>query len=244
MTARQDPDWQPVERSRADELVVAQIEEQILSGKLRVGDRLPAERDLALRLGVSRAAVREAIRALEAHGVLRSAVGLGPGSGTTVAAMPSAALTRLLRLHVALANFPLDDVVEARVMLERHSIRLACQRASDADCATMGEALEEMDRTDDQQTFNRWDTAFHVAVAEAGRNRLVADMTIAIRDAMHTPILRGLQRLPDWIPLRDELRAQHHGLFEAIRAGSADTAPALVEDHIRFTFRSLPMTED
>lgn len=62
--------WRPVSRSRAYELVVERVEEQILTGALRVGDRLPAERDLAARLGVSRAAVREAIRTLEAQGVV------------------------------------------------------------------------------------------------------------------------------------------------------------------------------
>lgn len=120
-----DPQWRPLAQARAYELVVARIEEQILSGTLGVGDRLPAERDLASMLGVSRAAVREAIRSLEAQGVLASAVGAGRDAGTTVSALPSEALTRFLRLHVALANFPMNDVVDARVMLERGSVRLA-----------------------------------------------------------------------------------------------------------------------
>ena len=77
--------WHPVARSRSYELVVDQIEEQILAGTLHVGDRLPGERDLAQHLQVSRAAVREAIRTLEAQGVVRSGVGSGKDAGTIVA---------------------------------------------------------------------------------------------------------------------------------------------------------------
>ncbi|UUZ60443.1 hypothetical protein [Nocardioides sp. B-3] len=72
---------------------------------------------------MSRAAVREAIRTLEGYGVVRSAVGTGKNAGTFIAAMPSRALTRFLRLHVAPANFPMGDVVDARVMLECSSAR-------------------------------------------------------------------------------------------------------------------------
>ena len=77
-----DVDWQQIPRMRAYELVINQIESQILAGALKVGDQLPAERDLAAKLGVSRAAVREAMRAMEAQGVVRSGVGVGPDSGT------------------------------------------------------------------------------------------------------------------------------------------------------------------
>lgn len=96
-----------------------------MTGTLVVGDPLPSERELAAKLQVSRAGVREAIRVLESHGVLRSNVGSGRTAGTFIASMPSAALTRLLRLHVALSNFQLGDVVETRILLERASASLA-----------------------------------------------------------------------------------------------------------------------
>lgn len=233
--------WRPVERSRAYELVVDRIEEQILDGALRVGDRLPAERDLAPMLGVSRAAVREAIRSLEAQGVLSSAVGAGQVGGTVVAAMPSLALTRLLRLHVALANFPMNDVVEARVMLERFSAGLAAERASAEHLKAIEVPLDEMDDVSiDQETFNQLDTQFHVAVAEAGGNRLVADMTIAIRDSMHAPILRAYAEVADWQNMAGRLRSQHRAVFEAIREHDSQRASDLLEEHIRSAYRSLP----
>lgn len=237
-----DAVWRPVARSRAYELVVDQIEEQILSGALRVGQRLPGERDLAAQLQVSRPAVREAIRTLEAQGVVRSAVGSGPEAGTVVSAVPSEALNRLLRLHVALANFPMTDVVEARVMLERFSATLAAAHADAEDAALLGELLDAMDAGDiDRERFNDLDTEFHIAIAEAGGNRLVADMTIAIRDSTRRPILRGLEQLGDeWTVVCSGLREEHRRIHASILARDGAGAADAIEAHIRGTSRWLP----
>ena len=81
--------WSAVARRRTHELVLQSVEEQIVAGNLRVGDRLPPERDFAAQLGVSRSSVREAVRILEAQGVLTSAVGTGPDSGTVGRRAPS-----------------------------------------------------------------------------------------------------------------------------------------------------------
>lgn len=236
-----DTPWHPVTRSRSHELVLEQIEEQILAGTLRVGDRLPGERDLASHLQVSRAAVREAIRSLEAQGVVRSGVGSGKDAGTVVSAMPSQALTRLLRLHVALANFPMLDVVDARVMLERSSAALAAEHATTEDLEVMRAALDGMEVPGaDQETFNDLDTDFHVAIAEASGNRLVADMTIALRDSMRRPILRSLNRLgADWVQVADQLRADHRAILAAIESGDGDLAAARVDQHIRSSYTAL-----
>jgi GntR family transcriptional regulator, transcriptional repressor for pyruvate dehydrogenase complex len=234
--------WRPVARSRAYELVVDQVEEQILSGALRVGERLPGERELAARLEVSRAAVREAIRTLEAQGVVRSSVGSGPDAGTVVSSVPSEALNRLLRLHVALANFPMTDVVEARVMLERFSATLAAGHADEEHTSLLRDLLGRMDVAEiDRERFNDLDTDFHIAIAEAGGNRLVADMTIAIRDSTRRPILRGLERLgEEWTEVCSGLREDHHAIYAAIVDGDGAAAADAVEAHIRGTSHWLP----
>ncbi len=238
--------WRPVTRARTYELVIDRIEEQILDGQLRVGDRLPAERDLAGMLDVSRAAVREAFRALEAQGVLRMSVGSGPDSGTTVAAMPSEALNRLLRLHVALANFPVGHVVEARIMLERESAWNAAARAETAELDAMKQLLDAMDDPElERERFNDLDTEFHVAIAEAGGNRLIADMTTAIRDSMRRPLLVAFQNIgTDWAHIADGLRADHRGIHEALLAGDSELAAERVETHIRGFYAKMPHATD
>ncbi|HET8795718.1 MAG TPA: FadR/GntR family transcriptional regulator [Arthrobacter sp.] len=235
------PTWRPVSRTRAHESVIEAIEDQIMTGALKVGDPLPPERDLASRLQVSRAGVREAIRVLEGQGVLRSHVGAGAEAGTFIAAMPSEALTRFLRLHVALSNFRLADVVDARVMLERSSASLAARNSDQGTRAAIRAPLERMDIEGiSREEFNDADTAFHVAIAEAGGNRLVADMTIAIRASLRAPILEAFRQLEDWSGVSSMLREQHHAILEAIAAGDGARAAELTEEHIRAASAALP----
>ena len=153
---------------RAYEGVVQWVEDGIVSGRLRVGDVLPAERDLAAQLAVSRAVVREGVRALHAIGVVDSRVGAGAAGGTVITAVPTEALNRFLRMHVALAQFSLLDVVDVRCSLEGLSARLAARNATDADHARLADLITAM-RDDDlpPDVFNACDTDFHVAIARA-----------------------------------------------------------------------------
>ncbi|NLU72583.1 FadR family transcriptional regulator [Streptomyces sp. HNM0575] len=233
-------DWEPVARSRTYELVLTRIEQLIHNGRLRVGDRLPPERELSELLGVSRAAVREALRVLEAQGALRPRVGTGPDSGNVIAAMPDAGLTQFLRLHIALAHFPLDDVVEARAVLERSSARLAAERAGPDDLARIREQLDRMDAAGlPREAFNDCDTDFHVAIAEAAGNRLVADLTVSVRNAVRQTLLTVFNRVDDWETVAARLRSEHHEIYDAVAAGEAERAGQAVEAHIRSVHREI-----
>jgi GntR family transcriptional repressor for pyruvate dehydrogenase complex len=232
-------EWAPVSRVRTYELVLERIESQIVSGALSAGERLPPERELAELLGVSRPAVREALRVLEAQGAVRSQVGQGPGSGTTIDRLPSDALARLLRLHVALGSFPLADVIETRVTLERSMASLACRNARPRDLALMRAALLAMDEPEvSRETFNQLDIDFHLELAEAGGNRLMADLTRAIRESVRIPFLAAVTAMPEtgkrgWPIMRDRLRADHHAIFTVVESGQGEQAADLVENHIR-----------
>ncbi|QKE85824.1 FadR family transcriptional regulator [Arthrobacter sp. NEB 688] len=228
---------------RAFELVLRWVDERILGGELEVGDHLPAERDLAAQLGVSRAAVREAVRTLQAQGVVRSSVGAGAAGGTTLTTVPSGALGRLLRLHVALVAFPLPDVVEVRIALERLSVRLAATHATAEDLAAMRALLDEMaDPGIDRARFNDCDTAFHVALAAAAGNALARDLTSAIRESMRLPILDRFRHLAVWDDVAPVLRRDHEEIYAAVAAGDADAAAAATEHHIRSAWVALSAT--
>lgn len=232
-------------RSRAYDAVLASVEEGIATGRLRVGDRLPSERDFAQQLGVSRASVREAVRVLEAMGVVRSAAGHGPDGGTVLTVGSSLALTRLLRLHIGLANFPMPDVIETRVMFERWSCRLAAQFATEDEIARLRETLDAMNRPGiTRQEFNDLDTRFHVQIADASHNRMVADMTTAIRDAMSWWIMYSFEEVDDWDDLIEGLREAHAGVYEAISAHRPQRAAERIEAHIRAAYASLLWSRD
>ena len=220
-------------RRRIHEVVLEKIEEQIATGQLRVGDRLPAERDLAAELGVSRPAVREAIRVLEAMGTVVQGTGSGPDAGTVLSAVPGDALTHLITLHVMLASIDTADVVRARIALERESTRLAAKHASVHDHAVMTEHLVAMDRpgiTPDE--FNDHDTAFHLAIARASGNVLVSELTTALRAAMRPTLLAALRAAADFPSIAARLALEHRAIHMAILDGDGDLAAQHVESHI------------
>lgn len=226
---------------RAYETVVAWVEERILDGRLQVGDQLPAERDLAARLEVSRSVVREAVRSLEAQGVLTPSTGAGRAGGTRVSALPFGALTRMLRLHVALAHFPLDEVVEVRTALEQLSARLAADRATAEDLGRLRGHLEAMRTAQDREAFNDGDTAFHVALARAAGNELAADTTEAIREAVRRPLMDLFTALDDavYLHLVEDLIREHEAIYDAVARHDPDAAAVLVEAHVRTAWRRL-----
>ncbi|MCG7429384.1 FadR/GntR family transcriptional regulator [Dermacoccus nishinomiyaensis] len=219
---------------RAYEGVVQWVEDGIVSGRLRVGDVLPAERDLAAQLAVSRAVVREGVRALHAIGVVDSRVGAGAAGGTVITAVPTEALNRFLRMHVALAQFSLLDVVDVRCSLEGLSARLAARNATDADHARLADLITAM-RDDDlpPDVFNACDTDFHVAIARAAGNALATDLTVAIRESMRSPIRHGMNRVDDWQAVRARLREEHEAIAAALADGDGSRAADLLDAHIR-----------
>ena len=102
--------WEPLPRRRTHEQVINEIENRLATGDLRVGDRLPPERQFAELLGVSRVAVREALRILEAVGVLQATVGSGPTSGSVIVGDAGTGIALVLRLHLPAASFGADDL--------------------------------------------------------------------------------------------------------------------------------------
>jgi GntR family transcriptional repressor for pyruvate dehydrogenase complex len=225
--------WRPVRRTRTFEDVLAQIEQRIAADGLSVGDRLPGERRLAEQLQVSRSSVREALRVLGALGVVSSQVGRGPDAGAVITSRPEEALSDLLRLHLGLAGLSLSEVVDARSMIEQWSAAHAAARS--ADLSAMEAALDRMDRAATAAEFVAHDTAFHVALADASGNRLVAAMMRSIRDAVHRYAIEAVERLGD----TSVLRADHRRIHEAIAAGDSAAAGAAVDTHLRHAYPDL-----
>ncbi|MGW0785614.1 FadR/GntR family transcriptional regulator [Streptomyces sp. NPDC002913] len=227
-------EWQPVRQSRTHELVLQSIEEQVFAGELKAGDRLPPERELAPVLGVSRSALREALRVLETIGVLVAQPGRGPDSGARIVRNPDDALGRLLRLHFALGSYSLHDVLEARVVLERSSWEAAARHASPEDLDEAGELVRRMGEPDvGVAEFNDLDTRFHVLIAGSSGNALTSTLTSAVRESVRPLILRALEEMDDWPATSRALNAQHEQLLRLVRDGRGAEAADLVEEHIR-----------
>jgi GntR family transcriptional regulator, transcriptional repressor for pyruvate dehydrogenase complex len=225
--------WKPVTRLRTHEQVLAQIEEQVVQGRLRPGDRLPAERQLAEALGVSRGAVREALRVLESMGVVMAGTGSGPTAGSIIVGQGTMALGNLLRLHLALAAFSRKELVEVRAQLEVWAAHEAAEHATAADFLKLRGVVAQMREPHlAYSTFNELDTEFHVTIASVSGNNLLALIMRALRDAIHREMVAVFETLSDATPVVRSLCGQHEAILAALELHDGARAGQLVRGHI------------
>ena len=175
--------------------------------------------------------MREAIKVLQAQGVVTSQT--GPGRGTRVEEDQGAAFGRMLSLHVSLNAISFTELTETRVILERAAAESAARLVSSECAANLITLAESMGPVTDPARFNQLDIDFHLAIAAIGDNRLIRDMTMAIRQAVGPQILEAELRLSDWERLRQRLMSEHEGIAAAIAEGRERDAAELSEQHIR-----------
>ncbi|SCF25772.1 transcriptional regulator, GntR family [Micromonospora echinospora] len=225
--------FSPVVGARPHEAILDQVERLLSAGLIRPGDRLPSERVLAERLGVSRPTVREAMRTLEALGVVLPTQTVGRGSAAVVAGRADAALGAVLRLAIATSGLSVPDIVDTRVLLERHAVsRLA--RAPEPRLDAAEALLREMDDAGlTPERFHAADVRFHIALADAAGNRAVALMMSSLRHAIEGYVLDLVGGLDDWPTVCRRLRVEHRGILAAVVDRDADEAARRVEEHIR-----------
>ena len=225
------------ENGSMTERVVVQIRDMIQQGKLRPGDRLPAERELARHLGISRVSLRSGLRSLAAMGVLSSR----HGSGTFIADGPPALDSEPLQFLAALHRFTDDEMFEARRLIEAGIAGLAAQRAQDDHLANMAEELSEMYATlDDPQQFLIHDIRFHRAVAAGSRNPILAALVDMVSAAMYERRRNTISRATDL----KESAEMHRAVFRAIRARNANDAQKAMSDHLSLARESFASEEE
>ena len=218
--------YKVIQTSRLYEQIVQQIEESILKGELNEGSQLPAERDLAKQFGVSRTAVREAIKALQEKGL----VDAFPGRGTFVTNGTSNSMRRSLdRIIKSGEPDGLAYLVEVREILEPEIAALAAVRATEQDLTAMREALDVMDNAGrDSDAFIEADLDFHLALAEAAANPIVLSLIDSIVGLLREQRLRIFR-----IPGGPECGQDHHKrILEAIQRHDPHEARVAMQAHL------------
>lgn len=206
--------------------VVDYIRTRIEQGELGPGDRLPPERDLALALGVSRPMVRCGLKALAAMGVLVSR----RGAGTFIADGPPSLGGDSLSFLAALHGLTINEMYDARLLLEVGVAALAAENATPEQVATMADEVSEMFASlEDAQAFLRHDVRFHRAVAAGCGNRVLAALIEMVAAQFYE------QRRETAAFGRDlhESAEEHRRIFRAIRKRDAAAARQAMGDHLR-----------
>jgi len=225
----------PVKQRRAFEDIIVQVENAILEGRLKVGDRLPPERELAEIFNVSRASVREALRVLEAFGVLSARRGTGAESGSIVSAQNGSPLSGLLRLYASLLQLPITDLLDVREALEMLTARQAAERAGADEVARLGEYIESMRRAKTPAEFLALDTEFHLTLARASGNSVAPLILGAVRDAIARQMLQAFQALDEagrWNAERAFLVKEHAQMVQTIAAHDPEAAATAFSHHV------------
>lgn len=230
--------FQKVETEKLAQSVVRQIERLILQGILRPGEKLPAERDLASRLGVSRPSLREAVAALEAAGLLVARAGAGVFVADVLGSAFSPALIALFASH----DEAVSDYLSFRRDLEGLAAERAAELATETDLEVVGAAFRRMEaahgkrnRVDDA----RLDAEFHMAIIEASHNVIMLHMMRSMYDLLRKGVFYNRQMMFSQRMSRDALLDQHRAIRDALLARDPLAARAAVEHHLAFVLKAL-----
>ncbi len=213
------------QKNRLVDRVVEEIQEQILSGRLAPGTRLPPERDLAARLCVSRTVLREATHVLAARGLLQTL----HGAGTTVRPMNLDKITESLKLILQSHGITLDDIHQARSILEVEIAGLTARSATEADLAALTNPIHQMELSKNQpEALARVDTEFHQLLASLSGNPLLAVLLQSFSNLM-SEVRLVVQNHP---ALRETVLPDHRRIIACIARHDPEGARAAMQVHL------------
>ncbi len=216
-----------LQRDNLYKQVADRIQELIISESLRPGDKLPGERELAERMGVSRTVVREAIRVLSVRGLVKTK----SGCGSYVRALEASDLSAPMALFFKLKSSQtlLRDVYDVRRMIEVEVAGLAAARATEDDLEAIQETIDAMSAAaHNSEQFVQLDLDFHMALAAAAHNDLLSMLLYPITD-LWQEVIRISYQIPDAV--QDAL-LYHRNILERIRARDVDGAKRAMQAHI------------
>lgn len=207
-------------------MIVNQILEHLETGKLKVGDKLPSERELCKVFGVGRSSVREAIRALVVMGNLE----VIQGKGTFMCqAVDTANQTSFL--ESALKAMPVFDLMEARQMLEIDVVKLAADRVDKMDIRRMHQAITRMTESDDDsKAFYEADLDFHNVLAESTGNLVISEMMKVIIKMVHKYSYNFMAISAD---TKEKTISSARRIVQLVARGEGEKAAEVMLEHLR-----------
>jgi len=234
-------DFRPIQAKKIYEEIVEQIRQLMENGSLKPGDKLLSERELAEKLQVSRASVREALRALEMMGFVE----IKAGGGTFVKETSEEGIIQPLAMFISIEKGAFFEIYEIRKIFETASAHLAAERATPLDLAKIEENLERMKAAlaeDDSEKGEDIDTAFHYSIAAATQNGWLLRLLNTISDSVHKSVSAARRQLYMTPGHAQILIEQHTKIYEAIRDRNPDLAEKAMLEHLSFAEASMART--
>lgn len=220
-----------IDRASIKDLALDQLKRYIASGAVMAGQRLPSERELARQLGVGRNSVREALKVLEAVGIVESRI----GEGTFITEQTGASIGRTIGLSLAAWGGTLVEILKARQMIETEAASVAAQQARSADIAALEGELLQMEAKAAEEAVYEYlaaDMNFHRLVARATRNAIIAGIVANLIDTLEE-VLREAHA--DQIMTVAEGTATHRDIYAAIARHDSTAASDAMRQHLQFS---------
>ena len=208
------------------------LENELFEGNIQLGQDLPSDSEIARAIGVGRSRTREALRTLEDMDLVQLYNGRGKEMLVHLSDEPAAAASAALRLHMSSSRYPTRDLVQTRILLESWAIaRIDPKTASFVE---MDEVLEQMEDFDlSIRDFLELLLTFHHQVMRCAGNELLVGLLASVRQPSFESMLSLVGRMPLWSSAVERLRAESRAIAEALKAGDAATARAMVIGQLR-----------
>lgn len=230
--------FQKIQSEKISQAVVRQIELLILRGVLRPGERLPSERDLAEKLGVSRPSVRDAVSELQDRGLLVSRAGAGIFVADVLGSAFSEALVKLFSNH----SEAVFDYVSFRRDLEGLAAERAAQFASDTDLQVINTIFEKMKAAHSKRNPEeeaRLDAEFHLSIIEAGHNVIMLHMMRSMFELLREGVFYNRSVMFKRRTTRSVLLDQHQMINDALQSRNPKAARLAIEQHMDYVEKAL-----
>lgn len=226
--------FERIQQLRAHEYVAEQIRRHISLRLIKPGEPLPAERELAAMFGVGRVTVQQALRLLEASGLVEARRGRTGGTFVTKRDNDSDAADDLI-VRVMRHRKEMEDLLQYRRLVEPAVARVAAGARRSSDLAAMRKAIRGMVQATSEPDYMRHDTDFHIAVARATGNDILTQAIESIRMQLND----AMTLLPESDTWHRRISREHEELFGAIENGDGDAAERLMEQHVANSEQSL-----
>ena len=208
------------------------LENELFEGNIQLGQDLPTDSEIARAIGVGRSRTRDALRTLEDMDLVQLYTGRGKEMLVHLSDEPAAAASAALRLHMSSSRYPTRDLVQTRILLESWAIaRIDSKTASFAEMDDVLAQMEDFDLS--IRDFLELLLSFHHQVMRCAGNELLVGLLASVRQPSFESMLSLVGRMPLWSSAVERLRAESRAIAEALKAGDAATARALVIGQLR-----------
>lgn len=224
----------PIKPKKIYQLIVEQIQDMIMTGELKSGDKLPSERSLAEQFDASRSSIREAMRSLEILGVLESR----QGEGNFVRDTTDGEWLEPISVMFKLSNGTFEEILEMRMIIETESAALAAVRMNKEERRALKAIMDGIRVSDSEEERAALDQDFHVMLAKGSKNILIMTVMQAINTILKNFIEEARKSINVWSAESDLLLEQHQNICNAVILGQSEQAREAMNVHFDLVVKS------